>query len=306
VNLKKTGTPMQKFFQQISYLGLRLGSGLLMLLPLKSAYFLAGATGGLAHLLGFRRRIVLANLRAAFGNEMNEKELRELAARSYQQIAMTFLELVIAPKLRGQIKRMLEPEQVILVQQLLDRRKGLIAITGHLGNWELQGAGFVAALQLPITVVARRQSNPAVDRYITERRNELGMEVVDLKASMKPLLQAMKNHKPVGLVADQRAGRNAVHVDFFGKTAATHPGPAQLVLKYGAPLVFMAAIRKGPGQFAILFREIPVRENDTVESLTRRHVKVLEEFIRQYPEQYFWLHQRWKITKWKNRKVTAG
>jgi KDO2-lipid IV(A) lauroyltransferase len=297
---------MQKFFQQISYLGLRLGSGLLMLLPLKSAYFLAGATGGLAHLLGFRRRIVLENLRTAFGAEMDEKELRKIAARSYQQIAMTFLELAIAPKLRRRIQNMLEPEQVILLQQLLARGKGLVAITGHLGNWELQGAGFVAALQLPLTVVARRQSNPSVDRYITERRNELGMEVVDLKASMKPLLQAMKNHDTVGLVADQRAGRNAVHVDFFGKTAATHPGPAQLVLKYGAPLVFMAAIRKGPGHFAILFREIPVRENDTVESLTRRHVKVLEDFVRQYPEQYFWLHQRWKTIKWKKRKLSAG
>jgi KDO2-lipid IV(A) lauroyltransferase len=286
---------MQKFFQQISYLGLRLGCGFLMLLPLKSAYFLAGATGRLAHLLGFRRRIVLENLRTAFGAEMDEKEIRKIAAHSYQQIVMTFLELVIAPKLRRRIKNMLEPEQVILLQQLLARGKGLVAITGHLGNWELQGAGFVAALQVPITVVARRQSNPSVDRYITERRNELCMEVVDLKASMKPLLQAMKNHDTVGLVADQRAGRNAVHVDFFGKTAATHPGPAQLVLKYGAPLVFMAAIRKGPGQFAILFREIPVRENDTVESLTRRHVKVLEEFISQYPEQYFWLHRRWKV-----------
>jgi KDO2-lipid IV(A) lauroyltransferase len=297
---------MQKIFQQISYLGLRLGCGFLMLLPLKFSYFLAGATGGLAfHLFGFRRRIVLENLRTALGAEMDEKEIRKIAARSYQQIAMTFLELVIAPKLRGRIKNMLEPEQVILLQQLLARGKGLVAITGHLGNWELQGAGFVAALQLPITVVARRQSNPTVDRYITERRNELGMEVVDLKASMKPLLQAMKNHKPVGLVADQRAVRNAVHVDFFDKTAATHPGPAQLVLKYGAPLVFMAAIRKGPGHFAILFREIPVRENDTVESLTRRHVKVLKEFIRQNPEQYFWLHQRWKTKKRKKRKMSG-
>ena len=83
-------------------------------------------------------------------------------------------------------------------------------------------------------------------------------------------------------------------MDFFGKIAATQPGPAQLALKFGAPLLVGAAIRTGPGKFKILAQQVAIKDDDTVQSPTQRHVKILEEFIRQYPEQYFWLHRRWK------------
>ncbi len=111
---------------------------------------------------------------------------------------------------------------------------------------------------------------------------------------MKLLLRALKNKQAIGLVADQNAGMDAVFVDFFGKIAATHPGPAQLALKFGAPMVVGAAIRTAPAQFKILAQQVEIKADDTVESLTQRHVKILESFIRQYPEQYFWLHRRWK------------
>jgi KDO2-lipid IV(A) lauroyltransferase len=234
------------------------------------------------------------NLRIAFGKELDNTKLAEIAAESYRQIAMSFMELLIAPKLYNQIQNILEPKHFSLIQRLLQQGKGLITISGHLGNWELQGAAAATAITGPFTVAAVKQSNPHIDRFITQRRNDMGMQVAGTKAAMKLLLKALRSKQAIGLVADQNAGRDAVFVDFFGKVAATQPGPAQLALKFGAPLIIGAAIRMGPGRFKILSQQVEIKENDTVETLTQRHVKILEDFIRQYPEQYFWLHRRWK------------
>ncbi len=243
------------------------------------------------------------NLRIAFGSEMEEVKLEKIAAESYRQISMSFIELLIGPKLQKHIQQIMKPKDFQLIQRLLQQGKGLITISGHLGNWELQGAAAATAINGPFTVAAVQQSNPYIDRFITQRRNAMGMQVAGSKEAMKLLLKALRNKQAIGLVADQNAAEwTAVFVDFFGKTAATHPGPAQLALKYRAPMLIGAAIRTGPGQFKMLSRQVEIKEDDTLESLTQKHVKILEGFIRQYPEQYFWLHRRWK-TRPKGERV---
>lgn len=286
---------MNNFSAFSAYIGIRLLCVILTTLPLRVTYLLAETLGSLAFLFGFRRRVVLENLKGAFGSELDDDALRSLAARSYQQTVMTFLELLVAPKLQSRGKDILAPEQTDLIHRLLARGNGLVTISGHLGNWELQGAAAAAVTGGPFTVAAKRQSNPYIDRFITARRNGLGMEVVDTRRGMKLLLRALKKGEAVGLVADQHAGRGGIVVNFFGRPAATHPGPAQLAIKFKAPLLVGAAIRKGPGEFTVIAREVEITDDDTVETLTKKHVRILEEFIRQYPEQYFWMHRRWKV-----------
>jgi KDO2-lipid IV(A) lauroyltransferase len=286
---------MKNIKHLLPYLILRTTCSVLTLLPLKFSYFLARGLGNVAYyVLRYRRQVVMDNLIIAFGKEMDAAKLAEIAAESYRQIAMSFIELLIAPKLYNQIQNILETKHFSLIQRLLQQGKGLITISGHLGNWELQGAAAATAMTEPFTVAAVQQSNPYIDRFITRRRNAMGMQMASTKAAMKLLLKGLRNKQAIGLVADQNAGRDAVFVDFFGKIAATQPGPAQLALKFGAPMVVGAAIRTGPGQFKILSQQVEIKEDDTVETLTHRHVKILEGFIRQYPEQYFWLHRRWK------------
>jgi len=276
-----------------------------MILPLSVSYGLAKILGSFTcHILRYRRQVVMDNLRIAFGREMNETKLEEIAAESYRQIAMSFMELLIAPKLQNKIKHILELDHLSLIRQLLLQGKGLVMISGHLGSWELQGAAAASALSTPLTVAAVQQSNPYINRFITRRRNDMGMQVAGTKEAMKHLLRALKKNKQaIGLVADQNAGMNAVFVDFFGKIAATQPGPAKLALKFGAPMVIGAAIRTGPAQFKMLSRQVEIKETDTVKTLTQRHVKILEGFIRQYPEQYFWLHRRWKTRPSEGLKI---
>ena len=286
---------MKNLVHLLSYIILRITCSVLSLLPLRFIYSVARGIGNFAnYVLRYRRRVVMANLQIAFGSEMEEASLAEIANESYRQIAMSFMELLIAPKLLQQIRTILDPEQAVLLKNLLQLGKGLVTVSGHLGNWELQGAAAATAINGPFTVAAVQQSNPYINRFITQRRNEMGMQVAGTKEAMKFLVRALKNKQAIGLVADQNAGPFAVFADFFGKTAATHPGPAKLALKFGAPMVVGAAIRTGPGRFRVLARQVEIKDDDTMESLTQRHVKILEEFIRQCPEQYFWIHRRWK------------
>ena len=286
---------MKNLVHLLSYILLRATCFILTLLPLGFSYLLARAIGNFAyHVLRFRRQVVMCNLQIAFGSEMEEPQLEKIAAESYRQIAMSFIELLIAPKLQNHIQQILKPEHIALIQRLLQQGHGLVTVSGHLGGWELQAAAAATAITGPFTVAAVQQSNPYIDRFITQRRNAMGMQVAGTKVAMKLLLKALKNHQAIGLAADQNAGIDAVFVDFFGKIGATHPGPAKLALKFGAPLLVGAAIRTGPGQFKVLAKEVEILADDTVETLTQRHTKILEYFIRQYPEQYFWLHRRWK------------
>ncbi len=287
---------MKNIIHLLSYLLVRATSLILAVLPLGFAYLLARVIGNFAyHVLQLRRQVVMDNLHTAFGREMEEAKLEKIAAESYRQIAMSFIELLIGPKLQKHIQQIMKPKDLQLIQRLLQQGKGLITIQGHLGNWELLGAAAATTINGPLTVAAVQQSNPYINHFITQRRNTMGMQVAGTKEAMKILLKALRNKQAVGLVADQNAAQwTAVFVDFFGKTAATHSGPAQLALKYGAPMLIGAAIRTGPGQFKVLSQQVEIKEDDTLETLTQKHVKILEGFIRQYPEQYFWLHRRWK------------
>ena len=286
---------MKNIVHLLSYIILQITCFILILLPLGFSYFLARGIGDFAwHVLRYRRQIVMDNLQIAFGREMSKSQLEEIAVESYKQIATSFIELLIGPKLQKEIQRILQAEQIELIQELLRQGHGLITVTGHLGGWELQAAAAATVIAEPLTVAAVQQSNPYINRFITKRRNAMGMQVAGTKEAMKLLLKALRNQQVIGLAADQNAGAHAVFVDFFGKTAATHPGPAQLALKFNAPMLVAVAVRIGPAQFKILSQKVEIKEDDTVETLTQRHVKILESFIRQYPEQYFWLHRRWK------------
>ena len=147
----------------LSYLILRLICSVLILLPLGFSYFLARLIGNFTYnVVHYRRQIVMENLHIAFGSELKEAELEKIAAESYRQIAMSFIELMIGPKLQKQIHQILKPGDFQLIQRLLQQGKGLIAISAHLGSWELQGAAAATAMREPLTVAAVQQSIPCI------------------------------------------------------------------------------------------------------------------------------------------------
>ncbi len=284
----------KRLLHRFEYISLRGLAVLFAFLPLSVVYRIAGLLGLICcDVLKIRYDVTIENLRRAFAPERDERELHRLAKESYRQIGMTFIEMLLVPRLKA---RMLEIVDVSGLEDLSYRpgdKRGIIFVSAHFGSWELNGAS-LALSGIPMTTVAKRQSNPYVDGYITRQRTDLGLNIVQPGASVKQLVQALKNGEGIGLISDQDAGARGVFVDFFGEKASTPVGAAQLALKYGAPLVVSMTRRLEAGRYQSIFREVALEEGDSAESVTQRFTAVMEDIIRETPEQYFWMHRRWK------------
>jgi KDO2-lipid IV(A) lauroyltransferase len=252
------------------------------------------ALGAVAYdVIGIRKNITLENLRRAFGGSLGEGEIEHIARESYGNIGLTFIEMMILPRLKKHIPDIVDISEITVLERCLERGRGLVLVSGHYGSWELNGAALGLA-GLPMTVVGKRQSNPYVDKFVTQYRSDMGMKMVTHGAPIKQLLRALKNGEIVGLISDQDSGKRGIFVDFFGEKASTPAGAAQLSIKYSAPVVLTTTTRTSPGHYVMSATEIEVSGDDTVETLTRRYTEALENVIRRHPEQYFWMHRRWK------------
>ena len=278
----------------IEYVALLSFAFVLRILPFGIVYSIAGFFGMLAcDLFGIRLDVTMENLRRAFGKEMSEKELKALARESYKNIGMTFIEMLLVPRLRHDLLTIVDVSEIKTLDYNAGDGQGIIFVSGHFGSWELSGAA-IALSGIAMTAVAKEQSNPYADEYITRQRNSFGIKVVQPGASLKHLVKALRAGEGIGLISDQDAGKNGVFVDFFGEKASTPGGAAQLALKYGSPIVISMTIRLKPGEYKSIYRPVEVLDGDTVESITQRFTTVMESVIREYPSQYFWMHRRWK------------
>ena len=246
------------------------------------------------HVLRIRRQVAMANLAQAFGAELPPRQLAKICRDSYFHVGLNLVELLLLPRLKSRIAAMTEFSDTEQALRYAEQGQGLVVVSGHLGSWELAAAA-LASHGVPATVVTARLSNPYVDAMVNRNRSGLGITVVNSSAdSLKPVVYAIKKGHIVGLVSDQNGGEQGVFVDFFGRAASTPPGAALLALRFQAPIFVAALIRTGPGRFRGIIREVPVYDKDTAQSLTQRYTTMLEEIIRAHPEQYFWMHKRWK------------
>lgn len=275
-------------------------SRLLRFLPEPLALALGSALGWTAgSVLGIRRRTILENLSRAFPNRSGRWR-RRVARRVMPHVAregVTLLRLAaLGPE---EVRRRTVVSGLERVRSRLKEGRGVLILTGHLGNWEIGGSA-LAVRDIPLDVVARRQKNPLFDERIRQSREGLGMSVVYRDEAPRRVLRSLRGGRAVALVADQNVHRGGIFVDFFGTAASTVRGPAVFALRTGAP-VFLGVARRLPGwraryQVALTPLELPDMgdlEQDA-HILTRRYMAALEDAIREIPEQYFWLHKRWK------------
>lgn len=184
------------------------------------------------------------------------------------------------------------------LDKALERGKGIILVTGHMGNFEWF-AYVLSMMGYKIAGVAKRQSNPYINELIYNSRRQFGTEVIYTKSAMKDGIKILQENKMLGLVADQDAKHRGIFVDFLGIPSSTAVGPAVFHLRSGAPMIFCAAIRRDYAQFDVYF-EPPLETvydkatDENIRTITQRHVRALERWVRQYPEQWFWTHRRWK------------
>jgi KDO2-lipid IV(A) lauroyltransferase len=248
---------------------------------------------------GIRRGVVERQLAAAFP-ATPPAEIARIAAASYGHLGRTSVETALLPSY--------EPHQIIdlfeevrgwsIVEERMARGRGLIVVTGHLGNWELGGA-YLAARGLPIDAVARHMANPLFDRYLTRTRQRMGMTVVHDEEAVRRVPRSLRGGRAVAFLADQgTVGLASTWVPFFGRYAKTPRGPAVFALRLGAPIVFGVALRSPTGRYQLTFEPIEVTQTDDrdadVDRIVAEYTLALERWVRRAPEQYFWHHRRWK------------
>jgi Kdo2-lipid IVA lauroyltransferase/acyltransferase len=249
--------------------------------------------------LGIRRAVVERQLSAALP-ERSPEDIERIARETYAQLGRTSVETAILPAYNAaEIVSLFEDVQGwSIIEERLARGKGLILVTGHLGNWELGGA-YLAARGIPIDVVARHMANPLFDRYLTRTRQQIGMEVVHDEEAVRRVPRSLRSGRAVAFLVDQGAvGLASTWVPFFGRYAKTPRGPAVFALRLDAPIVFGAAVRRPSGRYQLTFEPIDVapsgdREAD-VDRIVADYTATLERWVRRTPEQYLWHHRRWK------------
>jgi len=208
----------------------------------------------------------------------------------------SFAELAQWPRLRDTDYVTVEGREVM--DAALAAGRGVIAITGHLGNWELLAAG-IAQLGYPVTVVARRVRDRHFEALVEELRRETGLVVLDRDSPtfVQDIRSELDQNRIVGLLIDQDTRGAGVWVPFFGRPARTPPGAAVLALRKQAAVVAIFIERRPAGGHRITIQEIPPvegRSRDRIVALTARMTEAIEAQIRRNPVEWVWWHERWR------------
>jgi len=285
------------------YLAVRTAVSLLQALPYGLALAGAEALAAVAYRVDRRhRRVADENVRSAFP-ELGEIERDRLVRRCYRHFALVVLEIAVLPrKLRATNWRThatLENGGAILTS-LLQRRPVLI-VTLHFGNWELAGFA-LGAFGFRTHAIARVLDNPYLERFLKDFRQRTGQTIIAKKDDFDRLNETMRRGGKIATLGDQDAGSRGVFVDFFGRPASAHKAVALMALEYDAKLIVIGVprVREGSSWHYTIGCEDEIDPRDfagdpnPVKAITQRYHAAYERLIRRHPEQYFWLHRRWK------------
>ena len=274
---------------------------ILGLLP-RSAARACGA--GLARILYLftpgLRSIADQNLRMAMP-EMPAAERKRVIRGVYRSLGRLLAECAQFPRLNaGNVSETVEYEGLNHYQQAVARKRGVLFLTAHLGAWEL-GAFAHAVNGYPLHVVYRPLDNPLLDAFVNRYRTLSGNKLIDKRESVRPMLAALSRNETIGILADQNTLlEEGVFVDFFRVRASTTAGIARIALRTGAQVVpaFCVWVPEAK-RFRIIFRPaLELRSTGTTEidivTATQQMTAVIEEYVQKYPDQWLWIHRRWK------------
>jgi len=249
--------------------------------------------------VGFRRRVVLDNLTAAFGSEKDEAWIRRTALDFYRNLGMTLVEfLASGHRSTEDLKANVRIEGREHLEALAARGRGGLIVSGHLGNFELMAAR-AAATGHKAHGVIKTQSNRLIDKFYNEIRTRQGMGIIRTGGSFPRILEAIADGGFVGVLGDQDAGPKGQFVEFLGRPASVTRGPATLAVKAQCPLLMVFVFRQ-PDHSHVMRFDPPIEidpawdEETAIRRLTEMHTERLAVAVREAPAMYYWVHRRWK------------
>ncbi|GAB4291595.1 MAG: lysophospholipid acyltransferase family protein [Ignavibacteriaceae bacterium] len=251
------------------------------------------------YILPIRKSIVKKNLRIAFPL-LSENDLNKLCFRVYRSFTITLVEILLLPFLpKEELNNQIKIKNIGLISEKFRMRKGVILLSAHFGNWEYIALSAAMKAGIPFSVVIKPQRNPYINTAMNNYRTKWGNKIVPLGISIRQIYKELKEKNVVAMVADQRGPREGVRVSFFNSEVSVYTGPAALAVKTGAPVIFGAAVRQPDYTYETELVEIPTNdltgnEEEKILTLSQRHTLLLENLIHLYPEQWLWMHDRWK------------
>lgn len=275
---------------------------LIQRLPRRVALGLARGVGRVAYYLVARhRKRVLAHLKFAWKGEKSETQIRALAKRVFENLAMTTVDVILFPRLTRDTLRdwVIYDDEFARMNRILDEGQGVLVVTAHLGNWELLAATF-GVMGYDGAVVGRRIYYEPYNRILIKLREAVRVRTIYRDSPPKEILQVLKNNQILGMLSDQDVDSvEGIYVDFFGHPAYTPTAPVRVAMAARTVILPAFVIREGE-RYRLVMEEpiapVPVRgsKEETVREFTERWCAVVERYIRQYPDQWVWMHDRWK------------
>lgn len=292
--------------EKIEYAFVKLFLWLAKVTPKSFIYvFVKGFTLLVYHLDKRRRLLTIKNLSMAYP-EKSSQEIMILSKEVYIELSKTISEILLMFVNRFDIDdAVLNKDEIIEKLQVLSENspQGVIAMTAHFSNWEIL-AHFLAKHGLCMLVVGRKGNNALIeDNVTTPFRKKYGNDTATKKKAMLTMIKRLKKGGNVGILIDQKAGHlNSVKVDFFGTLAETTTSIAMLKQKFNPEIIPFFIARVDNGKYKIIMKDaidyVAEEEEDEekkLEKMTAKYNEVMESVIREYPSQWFWMHNRWRI-----------
>ena len=290
-------SPRRRAFRsRLIYIGLLAVGAISRRLPFRLIRLLGLAIGHLGwHVLRRDRRRAMKNIAVAFP-EWTHRQHARVIRNMFHHLGISLFEMLWMPNLdEKKLRATTTFEGLDPVLDLVRSGRGVVGFTGHCGNWEwmaysLQKAG------IPMSVLQRERNEPNLNRFVTAIRATAGMRTIDRGSSgaAREMISTLRNGGMLGFLIDQSIRAESVKVPFFGRPAPTPIGPAKLAIRTRAPAVSVF-IERRRGRLHIRFNEvIDTREIDDPVALTAVITQDIEEQIRRAPEQWVWMHDRWR------------
>ncbi|WP_290661020.1 MULTISPECIES: lysophospholipid acyltransferase family protein [Ignavibacterium] len=251
------------------------------------------------YLVPIRKRTVLENLNIAFPS-LPQSEKNKIAFNSYLSFAISIVEILYLPWMKeDEIRSAVEITNLELITEKNNLGNGVILLSAHFGNWEYIAASASLQLKKKFFIIVKNQRNRLVNEWMNKMRTRWLNEVVTLGVSVRNIYSVLKNNGIAAMVADQRGPEEGLKLEFFGKKTSVYTGPAVLSLKTGAPIIFGVPIRQKDFLYKAELVELdqsnlPAEFDDKVKVLSERMIRYLEKIISENPEQWLWMHRRWK------------
>lgn len=277
---------------------------LIRLMPYRVSIAVGGALGWLAYYLVKKSRVIAQRQLAVSFPEMTAVQIRRIARAMFVNQGKNAFELFSFPALTStDLRRIVRIENSAAFERALAAGTGVLIAGAHCGNWEMMGAGLANA-GFPINVIAKRIYLEGLNDLLVGLREEKKVHVIlrSDDGSARQMLRALKHNESVALLIDQDTSVQGVFVPFFGRPAWTPAGLASLSLRTGAPVILALDVREpGDTHRVVLsgpfsFERTGNEEADLI-AATARVTALIEDHIRRYPEQWVWMHERWKTER---------